>query len=200
VPHAVVVPRWTGNASVPHASRASDSIEHVAEDLFVVSQRSSPLCNVFSDIGFGVLHCCPSGCCEHTVDDVEGRSGLSAQECTSTAAMMWSSTLVLDCRCGGSEGSTSDSIVWAGSSVPWSIHICETSWTVSEVAQKKAGLSFQPICKALGTTTLSSSPGLEGMTYAKFQRSSLVTIIRQYPSARSNFEKWMCFRPPGLLL
>jgi hypothetical protein len=52
-------------------------------------------------------------------------------------------------------GSTSDSIAWAGSSVPWSIHICETSRTVSEVAQKKAGLSFQPICKALGTTTLS---------------------------------------------
>jgi hypothetical protein len=37
------------------------------------------------------------------------------------------------------------------------------------------------------------------MTYAKFQRSSLVTIFRQYLSVRSNFEKWMCF-PPGLLL
>ena len=61
------------------------------------------------------------------------------------------------------------------------------------VPDQKAGLSCQPICNALGTTTMSSSPGLAGMTYAKFHRSSRVTRICQYPSAKSSFETWMCY-------
>jgi hypothetical protein len=92
-----------------------------------------------------------AGCCEHTADDAEGCSGLSAQQCT-RAILYCGHDVVVDidsrplvrCSSGGSVGSTSDSIAWAGSSVPWSIHICETSRTVSVVAQKKAGLSFQP--------------------------------------------------------
>jgi hypothetical protein len=46
--------------------------------------------------------------------------------------------------------------------------------------------------RALGFTNRMSSPATDGITYAKCHCASGSTIIRQYPSARSIFEKWMC--------
>jgi hypothetical protein len=76
--------------------------------------------------------------------------------------------------------------------VPESSHACATLRTDSVVAQKYDGLSFHPICRACGITRRVGVPGADGMTYAKFQSATGWTTIRQYLSARSIFEKWMC--------
>jgi predicted metal-dependent hydrolase len=96
MPHAVVVPRWTGNASVPHASRASDAIEHVAEDIFCRVPATVLYMQLF--LGYwalGVLHCCVPGAVNtlrmtRRVAPAFRRN--SVPVLSSTAAMMWSST------------------------------------------------------------------------------------------------------------
>lgn len=71
-------------------------------------------------------------------------------------------------------------------------YLCAMSLTVLVAAQKKGGLSDQPIGSAFGiiSSILSSSTtSTLGRTYAKFHSSSLFTTILHYPSFRSIFVK-----------
>jgi hypothetical protein len=86
---------------------------------------------------------------------------------------MWLSTYTVDIcadgpndewRLGGFVGFVNVSIGCGCNFLPLSIQVWATSQTVSVVAQKYAGLSFQPICSALGTTIMVGVPGAPGMT------------------------------------